>query len=79
MDIIDQTQLVPLINKIMEQKKVNYSDIASILLLSRQYIQVVATSESHRYVDAKVKILNALGVNATCEKETKITIHGYHD
>ncbi len=77
MDVIDQTQLLPLINTLMEKNNVNPTDLSKILLVSQQYIDKVIKSPEGMYVKAKVKILNALGVNAVFEKEPKIYIDGY--
>lgn len=74
MQVIDQTQLIPLIKKLMEKNEINNVQVSKMIGCTRAYITEVLKSDELSHLNAKIKILKALGVEAEYKKEVKIFI-----
>jgi transcriptional regulator with XRE-family HTH domain len=72
--VIDQTQIVPLIKKLMDQANMSNAELARFLSFSRAYISKVLNSGDNDLISAKIKILKKFGVEAEYKKEVKIYI-----
>jgi transcriptional regulator with XRE-family HTH domain len=74
MQVIDQTQIIPLIKKLMDQANMNNAELARFLDFSRAYISKVLNSGEYELISAKLKILRKFGVEVDYKKEVKIYI-----
>ena len=74
MQVINETQIVPLIKKLMEQVKINNAELGRLMGHSRAYISKVLNSKDTDFIEAKLKIIKMLGVDTECKKEVKIFI-----
>lgn len=75
MSSIDQTQLIPLIKKVMDQFDLGYDKLGLIMGVSSPYISKVLNSGEFERLDAKMKMLEALGIKANYEEKKTVTIY----
>lgn len=74
MQVINQTQIIPLINKLMEQIGMTRKEMGEITGTSQPYVSKILNSKDTEYIKTKIKFLKKLGVNADYKKEIKVFI-----
>lgn len=75
MSSINQGQLIPLIKKVINQYGLSYAKVGDIMGVSSAYISKILNSGDFERIDAKVKIVRALGIKANYEEKKTITIY----